>query len=151
MRPLTVRRECSSLPLFGSGLPVSGWSGGGKSRFRGLEAELDSRLIGELSKVGKEVADFLLTGVDDLAGWGRVDGSGHILAKLLEVLAQLGQQILRRESRFGSHGRVLSGQGHSRGSVFLGRTIPQLICSRKICHTRRSPIGGRVPQVYAQN
>jgi len=47
-----------------------------------------------LSKVGKEVADLLLTGVDDLAGRGRVDGSGHILAKLLEVPTQLGEQNL---------------------------------------------------------
>jgi hypothetical protein len=60
----------------------------------GIEAELRSRLKGELSKVGKEVADLLLTGVDDLAGRGRVDGSGHILAKLLEVLTQLGEQNL---------------------------------------------------------
>lgn len=52
---------------------------------RGFQAELNSRLIGELSKVGKEVADFFLAGVDDLTGRSRVDSSSHMLAKLLEA------------------------------------------------------------------
>ena len=76
---------------------------------RGLQTELNSRLIGELSKVRKEVADFFLAGVDDLTGRGRVDSSGHLLAKLLEVFTQLLQKSVRGNGRFGSHGWVLSG------------------------------------------
>lgn len=58
---------------------------------RGIESELNGCLIAEASEVRKEVADPLLTAVDDLAGRSRVDGGGHLLAKLLEALAQLGE------------------------------------------------------------
>ena len=56
---------------------------------RGVEAELDGGLKRGQSEVGEEVADLLLAGVDDLAGGGEVDRSGHILTKLLEATAQL--------------------------------------------------------------
>lgn len=52
---------------------------------RGIEAELNGGLKGGLSKVGKEVANFLLAGVDDLAGGSRVDGGSHSLTELLEA------------------------------------------------------------------
>ena len=69
-----------------------------------------SRLVSELSKVRKEIADFFLAGVDDLAGRSRVDGGGHLMAKLLEAFTQLLEQSVSGNGRFGSHGRVLSGR-----------------------------------------
>ena len=38
----------------------------GKSRLRGVEAELDCGLVGGSPEVGEEVANLLLAGVDDL-------------------------------------------------------------------------------------
>ena len=108
MRPLTVKTVCSAGPLFCKGVAVCGWSGGGKSRLRGVGAELQGGLVGGLSEVGEEVADLLLAGVDDLAGGGAVDGGGHVLTQLLETTAQLLQQGVRRQGRFGRH-RLLQG------------------------------------------
>src|SRR5690349_21336892 len=100
MRPLTVRRVCSSGPLFWRGVPVRGWSGGGKSRLRGVGAELEGGLIGGLSEVGQKVTDLLLAGIDDLTGRRLVDGGGHIVTELLEASAELFQQGVRRQGRF---------------------------------------------------
>jgi hypothetical protein len=58
---------------------------------RGVGAELDGGLVGGPSEVGKEVTDFLLAGVDDLAGGSGIDGSGDVLTKLLKAAAQLFQ------------------------------------------------------------
>jgi hypothetical protein len=56
---------------------------------------------------------------------------------LLEALTQLGEQGVRREGRFGSHGRgPVRSRGESYQPVILRRGSPQLTCSRKICHTR---------------
>src|SRR5271157_478153 len=103
MRPLTVKMVCSAGPLFGRGVPVSGWSGGGKSRLRGVGAELDSGLIRGLSEVSEEVADLLLAGIDDLTGGCLVDGSGHVLTELPEASPQLFQQGVRRQGSFRRH------------------------------------------------
>src|SRR5580692_1491312 len=107
MRPLTVRTVRSAGPLFCRGLAVCGCSGGGKSRLRGVGAELHGGLVGGPSEVGEEVADFLLAGVDDLAGRGGIDGRGDVLTKLLKATAQLFQQSVRRQGRFGGHACLL--------------------------------------------
>src|SRR5438874_13218549 len=103
MRPLMVRMVRSSGPLFWRGVPVCGWSGGGKSRLRGVGAELQGGLVGGLSEVRQEVAHLLLAGVDDLTGGSRVDGSGDVLTELLETATQLGQQSVGGESRLRGH------------------------------------------------
>jgi hypothetical protein len=79
---------------------------------RGIKAELNGGLIGGLSEVSQEVADFLLAGVDDLARRSRIDGSGDILAKSLETLTQLFQKILGGNGRFEGHGLLLSSIGN---------------------------------------
>src|SRR5688572_9244119 len=113
MRPLTVRRVCSSRPLSWRRLPVSGCSGGGKSRLRGIEAELNGGLVGGLSQVGEEVADLLFAGVDNLPRWSVVDGVGDLVTQTLEAIAQLIQQSIRRELGLGVH-RFLQGAGQVR-------------------------------------
>src|SRR5438105_2553980 len=107
MRPLMVRTVRSADPLFGKGFAVWGWAGGGKSRLRGVEAELDGGLEGDLSEVSEEVADLLLAGVDDRPGGSPVDGRGHVLAELLEAAAQRFQQSVGGQGRFRRHGRPL--------------------------------------------
>jgi hypothetical protein len=82
-----VSTEKGSGPLFCRSLPVCGWTGGGGSRLLGLEAELDGGLVGKLAETSEEVANLLLAGIDDLAGWGLVDGVGHPLTELLELAA----------------------------------------------------------------
>src|SRR5947209_6568025 len=104
MRPLTVKTVCSARPLFCRGAAVCGCSGGGKSRLRGVGAELQGDLIRGLAELSEEVADLLLTGVDDLASGGTVDGGGHVLTQLLEAAAQLAHQGVRRQGGFGRHG-----------------------------------------------
>lgn len=74
---------------------------------RGVGAELEGGLIGRLSEVGKEVADLLLAGIDDLTSGCLVDGGGHVLTQLLEVSAQLFQQGDRRQGWCGRHGLLL--------------------------------------------
>jgi hypothetical protein len=71
---------------------------------RGVEAELHGGLVGSLSQVREEVADFLLAGVDDLAGRGLVDGVGDLLAKVLELAAELVQEVGGRQLGLGVHG-----------------------------------------------
>lgn len=71
---------------------------------RGVGAELQGGLVGGLSEVGKQVADLLLAGVDDLARRSAVDGRGHVPAQLLKAAVQLLQQVVRRQGRFGKHG-----------------------------------------------
>jgi hypothetical protein len=56
---------------------------------RGVGAELDGSLKGGLAEDSEKVADLLLAVVDDLTGGSCVDGSRHILAKLLETATQL--------------------------------------------------------------
>src|SRR3954447_2428291 len=107
MRPLMVRTEKGSGPLFCSRLPVSGCFGGGGSRLLGLEAELDSGLVGGLAEARQEVAHLLLTGVDDLTGWRLVDGIGHSPAELLELRAQLLHEGLGGDVRLVIHGVFL--------------------------------------------
>src|SRR5919205_2336394 len=99
MRPLMVRTEKGSGPLFCSGLPVSGCFGGGGSRLLGLEAELDSGLVGGLAEARQEIAHLLLAGVDDLTGWRLVDGLGHPPAELLELRAELLHEGLGEDVR----------------------------------------------------
>ena len=71
---------------------------------RGVEAELEGGLVGGQAEVGEQVADLLLRGVDDLTGRGLVDGGGHVRAELLEVTAQLVEQILGRKLGLVVHG-----------------------------------------------
>src|SRR5947209_8013235 len=98
-----VRMVCSSGPLFCNGIPVCGWSGGGKSRLRGIRAEREGGLVSGLSEVRQEVANLLLAGMDDLTGGGLVDGLGHVLTELLEAATQLFQKSVRREGGLGRH------------------------------------------------
>src|SRR3954447_5572957 len=107
MRPLMVRTEKGSGPLFWSRLPVSGWVGGGGSRLLGLEAELDGGLVGGLAEAGQEIANLLLAGVEDLAGWRVVDGIGHPPTELLELHAELLDEGLGGDLRWAIHGRFL--------------------------------------------
>src|SRR4051794_26950027 len=104
MRPLMVRTEKGSGPLFCSRLPVQGWLGGGESRLLGLEAELDGVLVGGLAGAGQEVADRLLAGVNDLAGRGLVDGIDDPPAELLELGAELLDEVLGGDLRLTIHG-----------------------------------------------
>src|SRR4051812_29301131 len=103
MRPLTVKTVCSAGPLLCRGAAVCGWSGGGKSRLRGVGAELQGGLVSGLAEVREEVADLLLAGVNDLASGGTVDGGSHVLTQLLEAAAQLVQQGVCRQGGFGRH------------------------------------------------
>jgi hypothetical protein len=54
---------------------------------RGVGAELEGGLIGDLSEVGEEVANLLLAGIDDLSGGRLIDGGSHILTQLLKMAA----------------------------------------------------------------
>ena len=90
---------------------------------RGIEAELDGSLIGSQSEVGEEVADFLLAGIDDLAGGGGVDRGRHILTKSLEVAAKLIQEGIGGDGRFRGHGWLLSGKETSIAPGLLGRAF----------------------------
>src|SRR3954447_24517131 len=107
MRPLMVRTEKGSGPLFWSRLPVSGWVGGGGSRLLGPEAEWDGGLVGGLAEAGQEIANLLLAGVEDLAGWRVVDGIGHPPTELLELHAELLDEGLGGDLRWAIHGRFL--------------------------------------------
>jgi len=125
----------SSGPLFWRGVPVRGWSGGGKSRLRGVGAELDRGLIGGLSEVREEVADLLLAGIDDLTGGRPVDGGGHLLTQVLEAAAQLFQKRIRRHGRFRRHGLLHRGKGTGDTLSCAAELSSQRRRSRKICHT----------------
>src|SRR5690349_19466092 len=95
---------CSSGPLFCSGLPVVGCCGGGKSRLRGVESELEGGLVGGPSKVGEEVADLFFGGVDHLPRRGLVDGGGNRRAKFLEWSTHLVEKLLGRKLGLVVHG-----------------------------------------------
>src|SRR3954447_13644951 len=126
MRPLMVRTVRSSGPLFCSRLPVRGCSGGGESRFRGVESELHGGLVGGLAEDAEEVSDLLLAVVDDLAGRGAVDGSGDVKAKPLELAAQLVQQGVGRQLGLGGHRGLRVGEGRVRSGRSKGRTVEGL-------------------------
>jgi hypothetical protein len=76
---------------------------------RGIEAELEGGLIGGLPKLGEEVADLLLAGVDDRPGGGSVDGGSHPLTKLLEAAPQLLEEGVGGQEGFGGHGLLRCG------------------------------------------
>src|SRR5262245_2343275 len=127
MRPLMVRTEKGSSPLFCNRWPVSGCFGGGGSRLLGLEAELDSGLVGDSAEARQEVADRLLAGGDDLAGWGLVDGIGHPPAELLKLLAQLLHEGLGGDLRWAIHGFFLGvGLGGQRPARAVGCSPPKI-------------------------
>jgi hypothetical protein len=63
-------------------------SSGGKSRFRGIDLELQGRLVDGLTEVSEEVTDRLLAVVDHVAGGGVIDGIGDVTAELLELAAE---------------------------------------------------------------
>ena len=116
---MMVRTVKGSGPLFCRRLPVWGCVGGGGSRLGGLEAELDSGLVGGLSEASEKVADLLLAGVNDLAGRGLVDGIGDAPAELLELVAELLHEGLGRDVRWAIHGGNLRLAVHS-GLLGLG-------------------------------
>src|SRR5215467_10278807 len=87
MRPLTVCTVWSSRPLLSRRRPVSA-SRGGKSRFRGIDAELQGGLEDFEAEVAREVAHALLALGDDVGGGGAADGGGDVLAELLELSLQ---------------------------------------------------------------
>src|SRR5205823_4615131 len=86
-RSLAVRTLRGSRPLLFRRRP-SGARGGGESRFRGIDLHLQGRLEGVAAEVGEQVADLVLTLVDDLALGRLVDGVGDALAEFLEAAAQ---------------------------------------------------------------
>src|SRR3954465_3687730 len=87
--------------------PWSRGGSGGGSRLLGPEAELDGGLVGGLAEAGQEIANLLLAGVDDLAGWRVVDGLGHPPAEQLELLAELLHEGLGGDLRWAIHGLFL--------------------------------------------
>lgn len=91
---------------------------------RGIEAELDGGLKGGLPEVREEVADFLLAGIDDLAGRGGVDGGGHPLTKLLEAVAQLFQEGVGGQGGFGRHDLHLLGKANGAAPDLHSRAFP---------------------------
>jgi hypothetical protein len=66
---------------------------------RGVEAGLEGGLVGVLSEVGAEVADAFLAGVEELAGWGLVDGVGDLLAEQFEAPLELLAKVVGGELR----------------------------------------------------
>jgi hypothetical protein len=76
---------------------------------RGFESELDGGLVGGLSEVSEQVADFLLRGVDDLAGWRLVDGVSDVVTEFLEAAAQLLEELVGRQLGLGVHELLRSG------------------------------------------
>jgi hypothetical protein len=69
----------------------------GKSRLCGVGAELKSNLVSGQSKVGEQVANLLLAGVDNPTSGCLVDGGGDISAELLEADAELLLEGVRRQ------------------------------------------------------
>src|SRR5205807_1496238 len=99
------------------------------SRFRGINLQLQSGLVGVAAEVGEEVADLLLAGVEDVAGGSLVDGVGDATAEFLKAAAEALQEGV------GGNGR----QGVHRGSRCWGKEkrVPGLTVSignaRKFC------------------
>ena len=105
--------------------PVCG-SSGGKSRFRGIDTQLEGGLVGRLAEVAEEVADGLLAVADDVAGGGTADGIGHVTAELLElVLEGLGQGLGRNGGQR-VHADLRTGEGLGKGSRRKGYARPTL-------------------------
>lgn len=75
---------------------------------RGVGAELEGDLVSGESKVGQEVADLLLTGVDDLTGGSFVDSLGDVSAELLESVAELLLERVGRQGGLARHWFLLS-------------------------------------------
>lgn len=75
---------------------------------RGVGAELESDLVSGQSKVGEEVANLLLAGVDNLPGGCLVDSGGNISAELLEADAELLVEGIRRHRGVAGHWLLLS-------------------------------------------
>src|SRR6266536_2106846 len=134
-RSLTVRTVWGSRPLFCRRRP-SGAFGGGKSRFRGINLELQGGLVGVTAEVGEEVANLLLTGVDNVAGRGLVDGVGDTTAEFLEAAAQALQE--------GVGGNGWQGVHRGSGCYMKEKRLSELTVSignaRKICRAP-SPLG----------
>lgn len=74
---------------------------------RGVGAELKGGLIGGRSEVSQQVANLLLTGVDDLTGRSPVDGGSHILTQLLEAASQLIHKGVRGQEGVSCHAILL--------------------------------------------
>jgi hypothetical protein len=85
-------------------------------------------LVGGLSEVSEEVPNLLFGGVDDLSCGGSVDGSGHVRAEFLEVVAQLVEEILGRKLRLIGHG--VPCQGDNR--VQAGARVSAVRSQRRI-------------------
>jgi hypothetical protein len=90
---------------------------------RGVGTELNGGLIGGRSEVGEEVADFVLAGIDDLAGGRLVDGGGHSVTQVLETPTQLFQKGVGREGRFGRHRLLLVGRQTGKAPSLLSRAF----------------------------
>src|SRR6266545_7340061 len=136
-RSLTVRTVWGSRPLFCRRRP-SGAFGGGKSRFRGINLELQGGLVGVTAEVGEEVANLLLTGVDNVAGRGLVDGVGDTTAEFLEAAAQALQE--------GVGGNGWQGVHRGSGCYMKEKRLSELTVSignaRKICRARPARASG---------
>src|SRR6266545_3033896 len=137
-RSLTVRTVWGSRPLCCRRRP-SGAFGGGKSRFRGINLELQGGLVGVTAEVGEEVANLLLTGVDNVAGRGLVDGVGDTTAEFLEAAAQALQE--------GVGGNGWQGVHRGSGCYMKEKRLSELTVSignaRKICRARDASMWGR--------
>src|SRR3974377_2633985 len=102
MRAVAVSRGGASRPLLRRRRP-SGAFGGGKSLFCGINLQLQGGLVGFAAEVGKQVANRLLTGVDDVTGRGLVDGVSDAAAEFFEAATQALQESIRGEWRQGGH------------------------------------------------
>lgn len=80
---------------------------------RGVGAELEGDLVSGESKVGEQVANLLLAGVDDLTGGSSVDGGSDISAELFEADAKLFSEGVCRQSGDAGHWLLLSTQANS--------------------------------------
>src|SRR5262249_60794088 len=93
MRPLTVCTVWSSRPLLSRRRPVSA-SRGGKSRFRGIDSQLQGGLEDFAAGAAAGGADGLLAVGDKVAGRGPADCVGGLPADLLAVgLSGAGQGL----------------------------------------------------------
>jgi hypothetical protein len=84
---------------------------------------LKGGLIGGRAEVCQQVANLLLTGVDDLTGRSLVDGGSHILAQLLEAAAQLIHKGPRRQKRFHCHELLLRARQSGNAPSLLRRAF----------------------------
>src|SRR5207237_3617424 len=125
----------------GRGWWLCGCSGGGKSRLRGVEAELQGGLVSGLTEVSEQVTDALLGGVDDLAGGSLVDGVGDVVTQSLEAAPQEGEKGLGGALRLGFH----QFPEKAKGGGWSGCAVSVRVCaSRKICHALRERVRWRL-------